>query len=246
MPKVPKLKNAALNEAESKMNYNRVHFAEAAPRYDFVTKALSFGADAVWKKRLVAALESAPASALDLACGTGDVCFLLAARFPEARVEGLDLTEEMLALANQRNGFGDRARFVLGDMRALPHADAALDLVTGSYALRNAPDLNQVLLEIHRVLKPGGVAAFLDFSKSPSALVRKIQYGLLRFWGGLWGVLLHGNPAVHGYISESLKGYPTRPELDARFAAAGFEKKSSRLFYGGMTELLVFKKPAAD
>ena len=246
MPKVPALKNAALNEAESKRNYNRVHFAEAAPRYDFVTKALSFGGDAVWKKRLVAALADEPASALDLACGTGDVCFLLAARFPAASVEGLDLTEEMLEIANQRNRFGDRVRFIQGDLCALPRADAAVDLVTGSYALRNAPDLKEAIQEIHRVLKPGGVAAFLDFSKSPSARSQKIQYGLLRFWGGLWGLLLHGNPAVHGYISESLKGYPSRPELDALFAAAGFDKKTSRLFYGGMTELLVFKKPAGD
>lgn len=241
MPNVPSLKNAGLSVAERKRDYNRVHFAEAASHYDIATKLLSLGGDSVWKRRLVEALPEGPASVLDLACGTGDICFLLADRFPNATIEGLDLTREMLDIAEQRNAAGDRVRFTEGDLRALPQADASVDLVTGSYALRNAPNLGECIAEIHRVLKPGGVAAFLDFSKSPARVSQKMQYGLLRFWGGLWGLILHGNPAVHGYISESLKEYPTRPELDTLFAAEGFDKKISRLFYGGMTELLIYE-----
>ena len=243
MQKVPSLKDAGLNEEDSKRDYNRVHFAEAAPRYDVATRILSFGGDAVWKQRLIEALPENAASALDLACGTGDVCFLLAERFPRIRVEGIDLTPEMLDIAEHRNTFGEQIRFIPGDLCRLPQAKASFDLATGAYALRNAPDLKLCIEEIYRVLKPGGLAAFLDFSRSPSRVSQKIQYGLLRFWGGLWGLLLHGNPAVHGYISESLKNYPNRPELDALFIGTGFEKISSRLFYGGMTELLLFRKP---
>lgn len=242
MPDVPSLKEARLNEASAKRDYNRVHFAEAAPRYDFVTKVLSFGGDAVWKHKLVDALPGGAETALDLACGTGDICFLLAERFEQLRIEGVDLTQEMLDIAGQRNTFGDRIRFVRGDLGQLLQADDSVDLVTGSYALRNAPDLQVALAEIHRVLKPGGTAAFLDFSKAPSRVSQIIQYGLLRFWGGLWGLLLHGNPAVHGYIAASLQNYPSRPELDTLFEASGYEKQLSRLFYGGMTELILLRK----
>ena len=111
--------------------------------------------------------------ALDLACGTGDVCFLLAERFSNAGIEGLDLTREMLDIAERRNQFGDRVNFVQGDICNLPQASDSKDLITGSYAWRNAPDLLKMLQEIHRVLKPGGVVAFLDFSKSPSAACEK-------------------------------------------------------------------------
>ena len=242
MPHVPSLKGAGLSEADTKRDYNRIHFAEAAPRYDFVTKVLSFGGDAIWKRRLVGAIPSAPASVLDLACGTGDICFLIAKQFSNAKIEGLDLTKEMLEIAEQRNGYGERITFVQGDVGALPQPDQSVDLITGSYALRNAPDLRQALQEINRVLKPGGSAAFLDFSKSPSSVAQAVQYGLLRFWGGLWGLLLHANPAVHGYIAESLRDYPTRPELDRLFAETELEKCSSRLFYGGMTELILLQK----
>jgi ubiquinone/menaquinone biosynthesis methyltransferase len=246
MQKVPSLKNAGLNERDSKRTYNRVHFAEAAPRYDFATKILSFGGDAVWKQKLIEALPDDAESALDLACGTGDICFLLAERFRGIQIEGIDLTQEMLDIATHRNTFGNQIRFVQGDLCQLPQAGASFDLVTGSYALRNAPNLKICIEEIYRVLTPGGTAAFLDFSKAPSRVSQKVQYGLLRFWGGLWGVLLHGNPAVHGYISESLKTYPTRPELDTLFIAMGFEKISSRLFYGGMTEIFLFRKPVSS
>lgn len=242
MPRVPDLHGAGLDQPDTKREFNRTHFAEAAPRYDLVTKVLSFGGDAVWKRRLVDALSEEPATALDLACGTGDVCFLLAERFSNAGIEGLDLTREMLDIAERRNQFGDRVGFVEGDICNLPQADASKELITGSYALRNAPDLLQALQEIHRVLKPGGVAAFLDFSKSPSRTAQRIQYVLLRFWGGLWGLLLHGNPAVHGYIAASLRAYPDRQQLDGFFKSAGFERVSSRLFYGGMTEMILLRK----
>ncbi len=245
MPRVPHLHDAVLDQPDSKREFNRTHFAEAAPRYDFVTKVLSLGGDAVWKRRLVDALSEEPAAVLDLACGTGDVCFLLAERFSNAGIEGLDLTREMLDIAEQRNQFGERVNFVQGDICNLPQASDSKELITGSYALRNAPDLLMALQEIHRVLKPGGVVAFLDFSKSPSRTAQKIQYILLRFWGGFWGLLLHGNPAVHGYIAESLRTYPDRQQLDDCFRSAGFEHLSSRLFYGGMTELILLRKKSA-
>jgi demethylmenaquinone methyltransferase/2-methoxy-6-polyprenyl-1,4-benzoquinol methylase len=241
MPDIPALKTVALNDPKAKRAFNRLHFAEAAHRYDLATRILSFGGDARWKKAMINDLPRRE-TYLDLACGTGDVCFLIAERNPSADIEGLDLTRAMLDVADASNVFGERIQFICGDMGTLPQADESVDVVTGSYALRNAPDLKQAILETHRVLKPGGTAAFLDFSKPPSISVQKVQYGILRFWGGLWGLLLHGNSAVHGYIAESLKLYPTRNEVDALFADAGFSKESSRLFLGGMTSLSVYVK----
>lgn len=227
---------------ETKQSFNRNLFAEVAPKYDFITKALSFGRDPAWKRKLLAHLpESGSPVCVDLACGTGDLTRLLSMRYPDGQVTGLDLTPEMLAIADERTGAFD-VSYLEGSMASLPFEGASIDLITGGYALRNAPDLNQTLDEMARVLKPGGYAAFLDFSKPSNRTGQIMSYGLLKFWGGLWGLLLHGNPDVYGYIADSLKLYPDRSELRNRFAKRGFLMYASHRFFGGLLEAVVFKK----
>jgi demethylmenaquinone methyltransferase/2-methoxy-6-polyprenyl-1,4-benzoquinol methylase len=228
--------------------FNERHFAEAAPRYDLATKAMSMGRDAAWKRALVAALPDRPAPAcVDIACGTGDVALLLAERYPEGTVTGVDIAVPMLALAGTRNRFPN-VRFGTADMCALPFPDGSVDIVTGSYALRNAPELRAALAEIRRVLSADGVAALLDFSRPESPRLQRLQYFLLKGWCGLWGLLLHGTPEVHGYIAESLEVFPDRRTLAEIFREEGFEGVSSRRFCLGMMELHLLRRlppPAA-
>ncbi len=233
-----------LHAPEAKRDYNEQHFSEAASRYDFATRAMSLGRDGAWKRALVAALPDHPAPVcVDLATGTGDIAFLLAARYPEGEIVGIDLTEPMLAVARRRSRFPG-VRFLQGDMTATPAPASSVDIVTGSYAVRNAPDLRQAFEEIHRILKPGGVAALLDFSKPSSPRVQRFQYALLRNWCGLWGLLLHGNPEIHAYIAASLAAYPDRSALRTLIEDCGLRVVTSRPFYFGVLELLVLTKPA--
>ena len=231
-----------LDDAEKKKFYNEKVFSEIAPRYDFITRALSFGRDKGWKRTLVSMLpfHEAPVC-VDLACGTGDIAFLLAGRYPGGRIAGLDITEPMLDIARQRNR-RPNVSFVNQDMGSLAFVSESVDIVTGSYALRNAPHLGTVINEVGRVLKPGGVAAFLDFSKPSENIPQKIEYWLLKIWAGFWGVLLHRNHEVYSYIAESLKLFPDRPQLRNIFRESGFSIIYSRLFFGGFTELLVVQK----
>ncbi|MGZ9197127.1 MAG: ubiquinone/menaquinone biosynthesis methyltransferase [Candidatus Deferrimicrobiaceae bacterium] len=222
--------------------YNERHFAEAAPRYDVATRAMSLGRDAAWKRSLVDALPDLPSPrCVDLACGTGDVAFLLATRFPDGVVAGVDVSVPMLAIARERNRFAN-VRFERGDLSDLPFPDGFADVVTGSYALRNAPDLRKTLAEVHRVLSPGGVAAFLDFSNPERPAFRRLQYLLLRNWCGLWGLLLHGTPEIHGYIAESLRTFPDRGRLREILREHRFDVLDERRFFLGITGLLVIMK----
>ena len=231
-----------LHTPEAKRSYNEEHFSEAASRYDIATRAMSLGRDRAWKKALVALLPelSAPVC-VDLASGTGDVAFLLAERYPDAQIIGQDLTGPMLEVARRRNRY-PRVTFVQGDMGDTGLADAGVDLVTGSYAVRNAPDLRQVFGEIHRILKPGGALALLDFSKPEHPLAQKLQYAVLRTWCGLWGFLLHGNPEIHAYIAASLKTYLDRRMLHELVRECGFTLEVTRQFYFGTLELLSLRK----
>src|SRR5690349_6828784 len=155
--------------AEGKRRYVRSLFATIADRYDFITVALSYGQDRRWKRRLVELADVRRGTrALDLATGTGDIAFALAAR--GARVVGLDITPRMIEIARLKArtesvaGASGGARrvephveFIVGDMLALPFPSASFDVVTTGYGLRNVPDLSRAIDEIARVLRPGGV-----------------------------------------------------------------------------------------
>lgn len=231
-----------IDNPDKKRDFNERHFTEAASRYDIATRAMSLGRDQAWKRCLVAALpEIAEPVCVDLASGTGDVAFLLAERFPVGKITGIDLTEGMVFLADQRNRF-ENVSFACQDMGNTDFDDDSVDIVTGSYALRNAPDLEMGLLEVSRILKPGGYAAFLDFSKTGHPMLQTGQYWLLKCWCGLWGTLLHANPTIHAYIADSLKQFPSRDDYYQLVRQSGFELVSSKLFYFGMLELLLMRK----
>jgi ubiquinone/menaquinone biosynthesis methyltransferase len=227
---------------EKKRLLNEQLFGQIAAEYDRVTPPLSFGRDRAWKRDLVGFLPPLNRPrCLDVACGTGDLCGLLAAKYPEAEIVGLDLSEAMLNIARARLP-DPRVKFQTDDMCGMDFSDGSFDLVTGGYALRNAPNLQLALAEIHRVLKPGGTAAFLDFSKPPSKMIQNLELVALGFWGGIWGLILHGNPEVYGYISASLRQFPDSDAFHRLLQNAGFTDLQARKYFFGIIELVTMRK----
>lgn len=223
----------SLASPESKAPYVRQLFATIADRYDLITRVLSYGRDAAWKRRLVA-LSGAGAGtrALDLACGTGDIAFALAER--GARVTGLDLTMRMVQLARAKMPPRPAVAFMTGDMMALPFADARFDLVTAGYGLRNVPSLLPAIGEIRRVLRPGGRLLSLDFNRPAGAVLRAIYFGYLTIVGSALGLMLHGDPDTYRYIPESIKRYPGADGVAALLERSGFERCSVLPLLGGL------------
>ena len=176
-----------------------------------------------------------------LACGTGDIAFLLAGRYPTSHIMGIDITKPMLRLAWLRNTTPNVA-FIKQDMGCLGVADSSMDIVTGGYALRNAPDLERALEELNRVLKAGGSAAFLDFSRPYGRVSGRLQHWILKAWTGFWGLVLHRNHEVYSYIAESLHRFPDRTRLRRLFEEKGFTVTLTRPHFFGITELLIVRK----
>lgn len=217
----------------AKRRYVRRLFATIADRYDLITVLLSYGGDARWKRRLVELAPVGPGiRAADLACGTGDIAFALAAR--GARVVGLDITPRMVELAKEKGTVGDCPRFLVGDMMALPFADASVDLVTAGYGIRNVPDLDGALAEIRRVLRPGGVFLSLDFNRPANAIVRAVYLGYLTIVGSALGWALHRDPDTYRYIPESIKRYPGADAVARRLEAHGFARARYLPVLGGL------------
>src|SRR5690349_9464730 len=160
----------AISTPDGKRRYVRQLFATIADRYDFITRFLSYGQDRRWKRRVISLAQiTGNDRVLDLACGTGDILF---ASTPPARTAvGVDVTFRMLQLAQQRR-HTPPAALITGDMVALPIASERFSVVTVGYGLRNVPDLDQALREIHRVLLPGGRLLSLDFNRPSNAMVR--------------------------------------------------------------------------
>jgi demethylmenaquinone methyltransferase / 2-methoxy-6-polyprenyl-1,4-benzoquinol methylase len=214
---------------EGKRRYVRALFATIADRYDFITVALSYGQDRRWKRNLAALAQPGPRTrALDLATGTGDIAFACAAR--GASVVGLD-THRMVDLARAR---GSSARFLVGDMLALPFPDASFDLVTTGYGLRNVPDLARAIEEIGRVLRPGGQVLSLDFNRPSNAAVRAAYLAYLTAVGGALGWILHRDPDTYRYIPASIRQYPGAAAVAGMFQSRGFSRATYYPVLGGL------------
>lgn len=233
---------SALKNPSEKRQINRAVFKLVAPKYQLITRILSFGRDQAWKRELIASIpQSLNPVCLDLACGTGDIGKMLAAHNPSSRIMAIDICSEMLRIASHKKT-NQQIYYVLADMLSLPVADNSVDIITGGYALRNAPDLDVLLAVIYKKLKPGGSALFLDFSRSANPSKARWQAKLLTFWTQLWGILLHGNADVYGYIAKSLALYPNCEELRQKILAQGFREFSQKQYLGGFTAMIKFKK----
>ena len=249
----------ALESPAAKRVYVRRLFAAIADRYDLITVLLSFGLDASWKRRLASAAGPlAGKRVVDLACGTGDIAFELAAR--GARVTGLDITHRMVQLARYKNQPSPKPRgatpeprapspesrspsFVTGDMMALPFPDAHFDVVTTGYGLRNVPGLEGALREAARVLRPGGLLLSLDFNKPSNSIVRGVYLGYLTVVGSVLGFLLHRDPDTYRYIPESLKRYPGADAVAALMRQCGFATAEWTPVLGGLMAIHSARKP---
>lgn len=226
----PKL-GESLSTPEGKRRYARRLFATIADRYDLITVLLSFGRDAAWKRRLVRMADAQPGTrALDLACGTGDITYAIAAR--GARTIGLDVTTRMLEIARGKSP-DSAAAFVGGDMMALPFPDGAFDLVTAGYGVRNVPQIAPALAEIRRVLRPGGRFLSLDFDRPSNLAVRSIYLTYLTVVGATLGWALHRDPDTYRYIPESIRRYPGAAGVAILLRDAGFTDCHVHPVFGG-------------
>ena len=220
-------------------------FATIATRYDLINDIQSLGAHRRWKRR-VAALAGVKSGdrALDLCCGTGDISFALAAT--GATVTGLDFSDAMLAVANQRNPQSSilNPQFVQGDAQKTPFAAETFDAVTVGFGLRNLASWEAGLDEMARVAKPGGRLIVLDFGKPDNALWRGIYFAYLKLLVPILGLLVCGKPSAYAYIIASLRDYPAQRGVEERMKKLGLVNVRTNNFIGGAMSINYGEKPS--
>ena len=228
--------NARLPEGDDKHRAVEAMFNRIAPRYDRLNRIISLGQDRRWRRRTVAALRLPPgATVLDLGCGTGDLCDVVAAAGYSAT--GVDFSAGMLAAAHTR------APLARADALALPVPDASTDGVVSGFALRNFVDLDRFFRECARVLRPGGRIATLETAVPGSAVLRAGHNIWFRRVVPFVGASLSNDAEAYQYLPRSTAYLPPLADLLALFEGAGFASVDGRTFTAGAVQIITVTRP---
>jgi demethylmenaquinone methyltransferase / 2-methoxy-6-polyprenyl-1,4-benzoquinol methylase len=230
-----------LTDEQAAARWVRNMFGRVAGRYDLLNHLLSFNLDKRWRSRTVervAPILARPgARVLDLCCGTGDVLLALEAR-RGSPVLGSDFCHPMLVEAKRkiaRRGMG--TPLFEADALVLPLRDGSLDLITTAFGFRNLANYEKGLEELLRVLKPGGVAAILEFSQ-PTNRAFGALYGFFSSRVLPWvGGMISGSREAYSYLPESIKKFPGAEELAGAMRSAGFARVEVDRMTGGAVAL---------
>ena len=193
-------------------------FSSVARNYDVMNDLMSFGAHRVWKRYFVATSGvRAGDVVLDLAGGTGDIAALLLPRVGEKGGVVLgDINGDMLRVGRDRlldRGNVRGLDYAQLDAEALPFPDKSFDCVTMAFGLRNVTRKERALAEIHRVLKIGGRALILEFSRMRAEFLRPLyDFHSFQVLPRL-GRLIANDEASYRYLAESIRKHPDQETL---------------------------------
>ena len=229
----------ARNEQEA-ARWVRGMFGRVAHRYDLANHLLSFNIDRYWRthtvNRVRDILERPGARVLDICCGTGDLVLALAKT--GRPVLGSDFCHPMLVAAHQKIALRSAPAVLFeSDALRLPLRDASLDLLTVAFGFRNLANYEAGLAEVRRVLRPGGVAAILEFSRPPNPAFAALYNFYSRRILPVIGGAISGSRDAYTYLPESVSKFPDAPELAAKMTAAGFSGVDFEYLTGGIVAL---------
>jgi demethylmenaquinone methyltransferase / 2-methoxy-6-polyprenyl-1,4-benzoquinol methylase len=201
-------------------------FDSVASKYDLMNDLMSAGMHRAWKRFTVELSGVGPGDrVLDVAGGTADLARLFADRVgPTGSVVLTDINAAMIHAGRDR--MLDEGRLVPAiqcNAEALPFAPRAFDCVSIAFGLRNVTHKDVALEEMRRVLKPGGVALILEFSKVAPAFQAAYDWYSFNVLPRL-GRFVANDEASYRYLAESIRVHPDQPELKAMMEAAGFER----------------------
>lgn len=216
-------------------------FDKIAGKYDFLNHFLSFGIDIWWRKKAISQLkEIKPKFILDVATGTGDLGFKAIEMLKPEKVIGIDISEGMLSFAEKKiaeRNLQDTFSVQLGDSENLPFPDNTFDAVIVSFGVRNFENLEKGLVNIQRVLKPGGKAVVLEFSKPTMFPFKQLYnfyfFNLLPFFGKF----VSKDNSAYSYLPESVYAFPDGEKFTDIMKRSGFQQTKIKKLTLGISSI---------
>lgn len=215
-------------------------FDAIAPAYDFMNRAMTLGIDRRWRRVAVRCVRNhlcerssgdGACHLLDVATGTGDFALQLHRDIGNCHITGIDLSGAMLEVAQRkvaRQGLAGHFTLTQGDCLALPYDEGMFDAVTVAFGVRNFEHLEQGYLQMHRVLKPGGMLCVIELS-TPRNKVARWFYDLYTLHIIPWvGALKSGDQSAYRYLPQSIAAVPQGDAMLDIMRHVGFGKCQSR------------------
>lgn len=220
-------------------------FNNISANYDFLNHFLSLGIDHLWRKRAVKQLQKQqPKVILDLATGTGDFAIACLKLKPE-KIIGMDISSGMLEVGKQKmkkRAFDNIIDMQLGDSENMPFSDHTFDAITVGFGVRNYENLEKGLGEMLRVLKPGGQAVILEFSK-PKAFPIKQLFGLYsKVLIPLFGKYISKDERAYTYLPESVAAFPEGAAFVDVLQKVGYQTLEPIRLSGGIASIYIGTK----
>jgi demethylmenaquinone methyltransferase/2-methoxy-6-polyprenyl-1,4-benzoquinol methylase len=228
------------NESSSKKEEVAEMFNNISKRYDFLNHFLSLGIDKIWRKKAIKQLrEIEPKKILDIATGTGDFA-IAAMKLKPTEVIGVDISQGMLDVGIEkmkRKGLDDVIQMRIGDSEQLPFEDGYFDALTVGFGVRNYENLEKGLTDMLRVLRPGGKAIILEFSK-PKKFPMKQLFGfyskrIIPFFGKR----ISKDERAYAYLPESVAAFPEGKAFTGILEKIGYTKVSAKTVSGGIATI---------
>ncbi len=218
-------------------------FATIAPRYDRANHVLSLRFDVGWRKRVARQILPRPGGViLDLASGTGDLTADLI-RFGKHRPVAADFTFEMLVAGRSKlDQFVPRPPQISADALSLPFRGDSFDAVTVAFGIRNFADPLAGLREMFRVLRPGGGAGILEFSRPARPIDAFYRIYLNRLLPAIGGWIT-GRREAYQYLPASVGEFPQGERFLALMRQAGFSNNTAARLSGGIVTFYRGEKP---
>lgn len=195
------------NKIEIEKMFNKI-----AKKYDLMNRILSFGIDIKWRNEILYILKNTnimKSHILDVASGTGDMTIILAKHFLQSNIIGLDLSQEMLNIAQKKilnKKLTNRIKLIKGDVENIPMDSNTVDVVTIIFGIRNFENIESSLNEIYRILKPKGLILILEFSQINNLFINSL-YKIYSFYILMISKLLTNEPLAYKYLIKSIQKF---------------------------------------
>ena len=239
------------NSSENKGKQVSRMFDSIAKTYDEINLFMSFGIDRYWRNKLISSL--APYAAknngttkiLDIATGTGDLAILEAKKLKPEMVLGVDISEGMMAIGKEKvakKGLSDIVSFSKEDATQMTFADDSFHIATASFGIRNFENLDAALLEIRRILKPGGVLGIIELSEPVSFPMKQLFRMYSHTMLPLIGRLIANNKNSYNYLVHSIEAFPQGEVMTEIVKKAGFSRVTFKRLTFGICTMYIIEK----
>lgn len=235
------------NEEQTKKEQVEQMFDNIAPTYDRLNHILSFNIDRIWRHRVMRIVRRMqPTRIMDVATGTGDLAIAMAKRCAEAQILGVDLSEEMLAVARKKiahEALSQRIVVCKGDAENLSMvASESIEVATVAFGVRNFENLRKGIEEIYRTLKSSGTLVVLEFSIPSNPIVRWVYAQYSHHLLPRVGELLSKDRKAYDYLPDSVEEFPSPERFATLLREIGFRSVKLRSQSFGIAHIYIASK----